>query len=132
MTLATALDLLLALGLTLRATRLITGDTIGERYILDPTKAWAMRRVPQTTGDLTIIDGEAHSRRWLFWQSGLACPHCIGFHIGWLVLLSLYLVGGPGDAAEAWRWVAGAFTLSWISAHVGSRMGDAGYAEDEE
>lgn len=131
-TLLAALDLLLTLGLTLRVVRAVTGDTIGERYILDPTRAWAMRQHPKTTGDLTVIDGEAHSRRWLFWQSGLACPFCIGFYIAGAVLLSLFLVGGPGDAAEPWRWVAGWFTLNWIAAHVGSRLGDAGYDEDED
>lgn len=132
MTLAASLDLLLALGLTLRTTRIITGDDIGLWWIRGPITFWAMRHdTHQTVGTFgpseTVIPG---------WRSkisiGLTCPFCIGFWIAGAVLLSLSLAGGPGDAAEWWRWVAGWFTLNWLAAHVGSRLGDAGYADDED
>jgi hypothetical protein len=106
-------DILLALGLTLRLTRLIVVDDAGLWFVRMPVFHWAEKHDPQGRG----------------WQgklnTGLDCPFCIGFWIGCGVLLSLYLAGGPGDVTEAWRWVAGAFTLNWVAAHVGSRMGDS-------
>lgn len=140
-----ALDLLLLLGLTLRTTRLITGDSIpGDWWIKDPLerletaadnrdsanaplgKTWlesARAKRMEETGEW--------QRRWRY-LDGLDCPFCVGLWIAGATTLSLLLVGGPGDAAEWWRWVAGAFTLNYLAAHVGSRLGDAGYDEDED
>lgn len=106
------LDVLLALGLTLRLSRLIVADDIGLWFVRGPAAKWAIRREPRADGWRAKL------------QSGLSCPFCVGFWIGCLVLLSLWLVGGPGDAAEPCRWIAGAFALNWIVGHIAARAGD--------
>lgn len=102
------LDLLLVLGLTLRLTRLIIADDLGAWWVREPAIDWA----------------EDHPGRYKL-VSGLYCPFCVGFWIGVASLASLALVGGPGDAHEVWRYIAGAFTLNWIVGHVAARMGDS-------
>lgn len=110
MTWLVLVDLLLVAGLTARLTRLVVADDLGRWWVQVPVFNWmATRQV---------------SPRWARYADGLRCPFCVGFHLGWLVLLSLWLAGGPGHAAEWWRWVAGAFTLNYVVAHVGSRLGD--------
>lgn len=101
---ALILDLFLLLGLTMRATRIITSDTISERYLREPL----MSRVKNDRQE--------------FWVEGLYCPYCVGFWISGLCLVSLMLAGGPGDAAMWWRLGAGWFTLNLIAAHLGSRL----------
>lgn len=107
------LDLLLALGLTLRLTRLIVVDDIGDWWVKKPI---AKR--------LSEIRSDGKRQKAFDYWDGLSCPFCIGFWIAGAVLLSLFLVGGPGDAAVLWRWVAGWFALNWIAAHLGARAGD--------
>lgn len=107
-----AIDLLLALGLTLRLSRLVVTDDIGLWFVRGPAAVWAIHREPNASGWRSKL------------QLGLSCPFCVGFWIGCLALLSLWLVGGPGHAHEAWRWVSGAFALNWIVGHVAARAGD--------
>jgi hypothetical protein len=109
------LDLLLALGLTLRLSRLVVADDIGEWWIKKPIARWIDRKFP--------VLGPKRDRAFDYWE-GLSCPFCVGFWIAGAVLLSLFLVGGPGDAAVLWRWIAGWFALNWIAAHIGARAGD--------
>lgn len=110
------LDLLLALGLALRATRVITGDDIGLWYVRGPAAMWA------TSNDYDYQGSPIWRQRLV---SGLGCPYCVGFWVGCVVLLSLWLAGGPGVGTwEPWRWVAGAFTMNYIAAHLGARLGD--------
>lgn len=104
------IDLLLALGMALRLTRLVIKDDIGLWYVRGPSAMWAMDREPNADGWRARL------------QSGLDCPFCVGFWIGCGVLLSLWLAGGPGVAWEPWRWVAGALTMNYISAHINSRL----------
>lgn len=122
-------DLLLALGLCLRLTRLVVNDDISLWWVRHPAQQWAMSHDSLPSAS-PYSDPEWVPR----WRSklvlGLSCPWCVGFWIGCLVLLSLYVAGGPGHVWELWRWVAGAFTLNWIAAHIGPRLGDAGYDED--
>lgn len=109
------LDILLALGLTLRLSRLIVTDDIGEWWVKKPIAMWISRKWGP--------DNPRHQKAFDYWD-GLSCPFCVGFWIAGAVLLSLFLVGGPGDAAVLWRWIAGWFTLNWIAAHIGARAGD--------
>lgn len=97
-------DLLLLLGLSLRVTHLITSDTISERYLREPL----MRKV--------------RTEKQEFWIDALYCPWCVGFWICGLMLLSLLVAGGPGDAASWWRVVAGWFTLNYIVARAESLL----------
>lgn len=122
-------DLLLSIGLTLRLTRVITQDDIGLWYVRGPVAMWAMRHEPLSPPNITP-DGFLGEREYVpGWRGrlslGLSCPFCIGFWVGVLVLLSLWLCGGPGHAWDPWRWVAGAFALNWVAAHVGARAGDS-------
>lgn len=116
MTYLHVLDILLGAGLTLRLTRLVVTDDLGQWWIKDPLDSWLHR------GTRRI---RLHK-----YLSGLECVFCVGFWVGAGALASLALAGGPGEAHEVWRWVAAAFALNWVTAHVGSRAGDAGYAED--
>jgi hypothetical protein len=101
-------DLLLLVGFTLRTIRLVCTDTITDRYLRRHVVAWAER---DDTG----------SRE--FWADGLECGFCVGFWLTGLCLLSLYLAGGPGDAALWWHVLAGWFTLNYVTAHIWSRIG---------
>jgi len=113
MTLLFLLDLLLVLLATARLTRLVVGDDLGEWYVRAPAGAWAVRgKTP-----------ESRHRR-LNYVGGLSCPFCVGFWIGAAVLITLWLAGGPGHAWEPWRWVAGAFAINYVTAHLGARLGD--------
>ena len=103
-----ALDLVLLVLVSLRLTRLITTDSIpGQWWIYGP----AYKRAHQS-----------QSARWPKYVEGLTCPFCVGFWIGAAAVLSLYLVGGPGDAADWWRWLTGAFALNYVVGHVSSRL----------
>lgn len=99
------LDLAILLLSTLRLVRLVITDDI-------------------PFGSIRLLLGKDRIER-----LGLDCPFCCGFWIGVLGLLVLWLVGGPGDAADWWRYAAGAFALNWLAAHIGGRLGDAGYAD---
>lgn len=141
------LDVLLVLGLTLRFTRLVIVDDVGGWWLRGPAFRWAGPAPSlEPIGEITnvsendsgvAVEGIFYpvTKTSLNWKqklvSGLTCPFCIGFWIGCAALASLAIVGGPGHAWEPWRWVAGAFTLNWFAAHLGSRLGDAGYAEDD-
>lgn len=122
MTLLILADLALLLGLTLRLTRLVVTDQVGEYLVRRPAEHVAAHVL--------------HSGRTLaFTRALLSCPFCIGFWLGVAALATLAAVGGPGaegTAAVVWRYVAGAFALNWVAAHIGARLGDAGYADDEE
>jgi hypothetical protein len=104
-----ALDLVLLTLATMRCTRLITTDNVpGNWWIYGPLykKAATTRPAP----------------RWGRYLEGLTCPFCVGFWIGCVAIASLILVGGPGEAAVWWRWLAGAFALNYVVGHVSSRL----------
>lgn len=111
--------ILLAAGMTARLTRLIVADDLGLWWVRGPASRWAWEH------DRHLGAGRVGWRSLAI--SGLSCPFCVGFWLGCLVLTSLALVGGPaaeGTPATIWRWVAGAFTLNYVVAHVGARLGD--------
>jgi hypothetical protein len=141
------IDVLLLLGATLRVVRMVTSDDIpGQWYIYDPLDRWmhgAPRREWRAYDRLhwqwqaLIADGADPSAleeplpppprggkrlRWHRYMEGLGCPFCVGFWITLAMVLVFGLVGGPGDAADWWRWAAGALTLNYIAAHISSRM----------
>lgn len=121
--LLTLADLALLLGFTLRLTRLVVTDDLGGWLIRIPAQKWVMR------------SGQDWAKSWRYkLVSGLDCPFCVGFWLAALATLSLVVAGGPGadgPLAVVWRLVAGVLTLNWLAAHIGSRLGDAGYAEEE-
>lgn len=142
------LDIALTFGLYLRLTRLVVRDDLGQWYIVNPVQRWADpvaalvedgRALASRRDDLIAqgVDPQALTtpispmydpEPGTGWRSkiaaGIDCPWCVGFWIGCATLASLYLAGGPGDAVDAWRWVAGAFSMNYLGAHLGTRLGD--------
>lgn len=105
-------DLLLLILATLRVTRLVTTDNLpGQWWIYGPLYKRAYGR-----------GAGASTPRWAKYIEGLTCPFCIGFWIGLVGAVSLYLVGGPGDADIWWRWLAGVFALNYVVGHVSGRL----------
>lgn len=111
MTLLHLLDALLLLGLTVRLSRLVTTDDLGVWWVQNPAEDWAVHRKTE--------DGR---RRAINYVQGLQCPFCVGFWIAVATTASLLLVGGPGHADEVWRWVAAAFTLNYVAAHISAAL----------
>jgi hypothetical protein len=97
------LDLAILFLATLRVSRLVTTDSIGQWWFYGPAFKAATKDGPKW---------------WSKYIEGLNCPFCIGFWIGCVGVLSLWLVGGPGDAAEWWRYLGGAFALNYLVGHV--------------
>lgn len=120
-------DILLALGATLRLTRFIVADDVpGGWYIKQPllNRAWAdstpdQRRTYTQDGDPANLTG---------WRgkvlAGLGCPYCMSVWMAGFTTLTLLLAGGPGEAADWWRYIAGFLTLAWLTGHIASRVGD--------
>lgn len=106
-----ALDITLLLLAALRVTRLITTDNIpGQWWIYGPLYKRA----------------HGHPRRgtpkWAKYLDGLDCPFCVGLWVCAVGVASLLLVGGPGHAADWWRWLAAPFALNYVTGHVAKRL----------
>ena len=112
-----ALDLALLLLAALRVSRLITTDNIpGQWWIYGPLyKAYAVREAAAKRSD-------ALSPWWGRYLQGLECPFCVGQWVCFVGVASLLLVGGPGHAAEWWRWLAAPFALNYVVGHVAKRL----------
>lgn len=109
-------DVLLAFGLTLRLTRFVVADDVpGTWWIKDPLE-------DRRTAYLRKHDGR--EPRWSRYLEGLSCPYCMSVWFAAAAVASLALAGGPGEAADWWRYVAGALSLAWIVGHVADRAGD--------
>jgi hypothetical protein len=102
-------DLALLTLVTLRLTRLVTTDSLGQWWLYAPAYKRAYGR-PGT------------APKWAKYVEGLTCPFCVGFWIGAVALLSLLFVGGPGEAAVWWRYATGVFALNWIVGHAAARL----------
>lgn len=105
-------DLLLLILASARVTRLFTTDNVpGQWWIYGPLYKRAYGQ------------GSHHKApKWGKYLEGLTCPFCVGFWVCVVAVLLLWLVGGPGHAAEWWRWVAGAFALNYVVGHLSGRM----------
>lgn len=103
-------DITLLVLATLRVSRLVTTDNLpGQWWIHAPLYKKAYGKGGTTPA-------------WAKYLDGLGCPFCVGFWIGLVAVVSLWLVGGPGEAADWWRWLAGAFALNYVVGHVASRL----------
>ncbi len=140
------LDFFLALGAALRLTRFVVADDVpGQWWIKNPLDRWvhgekqmaAYDRLVEHRGAL-IQDGHdpdtleeplpppvdsrrLKSHRYL---QGLGCPFCISVYMAAFTVLTLWLAGGLGDAADWWRYPAGFLTLAWLTGHIASLVGD--------
>lgn len=143
-------DLLLLLGAVLRLTRFVVADDVpGTFWIKEPlhdAKHAAQRRWVEDSREeydrlvaerdrlvgsgadpstlLQPIAPQAPEPRWARYLDGLACPFCISVWMSAAALALLGIAGGPGDAADWWRYGAGFLTLAWLAGHIAARAGD--------
>lgn len=146
-----ALDLALALGAALRLTRFIVADDVpGEWWLKGPLhnlkhasqRRWMERSQREyerlsAERDRLVFDGVdpatlpepyrptvAPEPRWAKYLDGLSCPYCMSVWMSAAVTITLFLAGGPGDAADWWRYPAGFLALAWLTGHIAARAGD--------
>lgn len=100
------LDAALALGATLRLTRLVVTDDLGRWWVKAPLYDLVFDAIPE--------DDQRNRNRAVSYLSGLDCPFCVGYWIGVGVLAM------PRN--RAWRFVAGTLTLNYLAGHIGSRL----------
>jgi len=112
---------LLIVGFTLRLTRFIITDSLGHWWIQDPIDRAMARYADRKIAEAQQAGTSPEDPWWWKYRAGLWCPYCVGFWVGVAVIAS-YLLWGH---TELWKVVAGAFTLNWVTAHVGARLGDA-------
>lgn len=106
------LDVLLALGVTARLTRLVVADSLGGKWFRWPAQRWA-NRTPWK-----------HTRR-QFWVDGLGCPFCVSTWIGigsFTLLWAAWTV--DGWLLTGWRIVAAGLTASYLLSHLAVSLGD--------
>ena len=121
---------------TVRLTRFITTDHLGEWTVTGPLKRWAARReVPERLREPLeqrlaeeIERGSAVDNpppQW-GWRSklvkGLDCPFCVGFWIGALVLLGEVVTRRWRPLRAVWTFALGALGLNYAVGHVSSRI----------
>lgn len=131
-TLLLLLDLALALGAALRLTRFIVADDVpGTYWIKEPLHdrkhAWQRKHAEiRKRGQYGVTEEYVHAPepRWARYLDGLSCPYCISVWMAALVTATLLLAGGPGDAADWWRYGAGFLALAWLTGHIAARAGD--------
>ena len=121
-----AADLALVVGASLRLTRFITSDTLGEWLIVGRLKAWGDYHEARhlhargTPPEHVTEDHEPET-----WQAravtALDCPFCIGFWLGAAVLAS-WLAVRDTRLAGPWRYAAGALTLNYVVGHTSARL----------
>jgi hypothetical protein len=112
-----ASDLILAVGATLRLTRFITQDWLGEWAIDAPARKWANKH------DLghPFPDAVDHEQGWRSkLVKGLDCPFCVGFWLGVLVLGAFVLT--PRPLRGLLRFGTGALSLNYLVGHVSHRL----------
>lgn len=113
---------------TLRMTRFVTSDYLGEWTLVRRAKAWAVFHDTQDGNPppIGIEEGvDLHSGGWRSkLVSGLDCPFCVGFWIGALVLLIEWATRLPGLrwARPLWTAVLAVFALNEVVGHVSSRI----------
>lgn len=122
-------DLALLFFATLRLMRLVITDDVGLYFIKSPIYKWAANaQAKRPREEVVVQGGEYDGHEIPGWQMklavGISCPFCVGFWIGVAMLGFLWLLGGPGNAPEWWRYGAGFFALNWLAAHLAARMGD--------
>lgn len=144
MTVLALVDVLLLAGLTARLSRLVVADDVGLWFVKRPARRWALRPVLgpnythggwwqiQDTDDTmsSLLRNHPGAVRRIHLVSGLDCPYCVGFWIAAAMVSIVALFDGPGHMPDWWRYLAGAFTLNYVVAHTGARLGDT--AGDDE
>lgn len=150
LTLAALLFLPLVILATLRLTRLVTSDWLGEWMIIRPAKAWAAEPEHEAVKQLrarldfidnlpiapgpraTVVEGtwrrDAAEGNPFSWQArlvkGLECPFCVGYWIGLaiLVVTTFLLWLAPAGIVLIWGLLLGSLGLNYLVGHTSSRL----------
>ena len=128
---------------TLRITRFVTSDFLGEWLLVGPAKRWAVRDVkaPEDSSDehkaliektkrLALEEESTTARDELLHYGakgpyaskrarlvkGLDCPYCVGFWIGLLVIVAELLTGGTPSSKDNRRAPLRALRPLWLLA----------------
>ena len=131
---------LLTFGATLRLTRLVTVDDLGQWWLKDPIDDAAERwYVRQQKRAALALDGHTANFEempvdqpwWWKYRSGLDCPHCFSFWTALLVVVLTSLTRGT-PLSRPWRGLMGALALNYVAAHTESLLTAATAADDQE
>lgn len=127
------LDIALAIGATVRLTRLVVVDEIGEWWFRKPLEnaadRWAVRELAraQAAGE------EPRTPRWWKYQSLWHCPHCTSFWAAVGVLLSGLVLRRLGPVGVGlWRFGTGALAISSIAGHLSAHLDGEGIEAVED
>lgn len=97
---------------TLRLTRFVTTDKLGDWWIVQPAKQWAYSRErPEHEGWRTKI-AEATECKW-----------CVGFWIGVLVMLGQIIAPRIPVVRHVWQFTLMALSLNVVANAVGEKLG---------
>lgn len=131
----------------LRMTRFITQDTLFDWTVYTPLfrwasrKEWARRRAfkevirdhardPELTeGAQQYLQEQAdrlEDDEPLSWQarlvSGLECPHCVSFHVSWIMIVLTLVCATVPVLAIIWHVLILALAISYIAAHLSAHL----------
>lgn len=116
-------DLVLALGATLRLTRLVTTDDLGLWLVRKPAVDWARSHEPPLPDFDGISEQDEKPPGWrLHLVSGLDCPFCVGFWIGTGVLATEAMCSRSAVARRLWRFGAATLALNYVVGHASARL----------
>lgn len=121
---------------SLRATRFVTSDWLGEWTIGARAKRWANRREAFVDDDIRLADRATQDRELgkmpvdveNGWRSklvhGLDCPFCVGFWLGALVLAgeALFRFTPLRVLRPVWTFALAVAGLNYVVGHVSSRI----------
>jgi hypothetical protein len=115
-------DTALIVGATMRLTRLVVTDDLGQWWIKDPLDRLYHPSIDYGPDEVhrEVPPRLVKGHRYL---GGLDCPYCCGFWIGAGVIASHAIAKRVGMLG-AWRFVASAFTLNEVAAHANVWIGD--------
>lgn len=139
---------MLVLFATLRLTRLVTTDSLGDWWIRKPLGRWAANheRMTRAAREHTIItmltehpDMTDEARRyledlaeeldtedWVSWQgrliSGLYCPYCVGFWIGAAMVILTVVLMPLATLGTLWLVALSILSLSYVVGHLSAQL----------
>lgn len=124
-------DLTLTVLASARLTRFVITDSMGKWWIKDPIDE-AMTGYSLEATEYALRTGTAAVEPWWWkYREGLDCPFCVGFWLGSGVLAAHAATAHRPRARKVWRFAAGAFALNYVTAHLGSALGDFDHANDD-
>jgi hypothetical protein len=114
-------DQVLAVGATMRLTRLVVTDDLGQWWVKDPIDRWmhGHERLADQGRDAEAMDLPMDRMKYHRYVGGLDCPFCVGFWLGAAVLVGYHVL-----PRGLWRFGARALTLNEVAAHAGVRLND--------